>query len=99
MVLAAASFGFSLTDLGRLEMPLAMGIAAVKALLVALVFMQVLRSGVLTQVIVLVAVVLMGTLVALAGADIATREGVRDVPPAVEINAERRPGGTVIRMK
>jgi caa(3)-type oxidase subunit IV len=74
MVLAAASFGLSSVRLGAWSTPLAFGIAAVKAGIVLLAFMQFLRTKSSIRLIAGVGVLVFGLLVGFTTADVMTRD-------------------------
>ena len=77
IALAFASFGLSFVRSGRLALPIAFGIAVVKAVVVLLGFMHLRRATSSVRVAGFVCVALLVTLVTLMSADIATRA----VPP------------------
>lgn len=79
LVLWAVSFAVSYVPLGAASLPVAIAIAAVKAALVALFFMELVEASLSVKLTVLAALGLTFTLVALMLADIATR----DTPPLV----------------
>jgi cytochrome c oxidase subunit IV len=71
--LAVLSFALSFADLGFAALPVALVIAATKAVLVALVFMHLVEQPTTNAVVALVAVALAVTLVSLTVTDVATR--------------------------
>ena len=73
MVLTALTVWVSTIHFGALNVPIAMGIAIVKATLVILFFMHVLHSSRLTWIVVLSAVLWIGVLFVLTFADYLTR--------------------------
>jgi cytochrome c oxidase subunit 4 len=73
LVLTGVSFGTSFLPFGALEIPIALGIAAVKAGLVALIFMHLLGSRFGYRLTLLVAVVFVGIMVSLTTLDPLTR--------------------------
>jgi cytochrome c oxidase subunit 4 len=73
VVLAATSFGFSYLDLGPWEFPIALGIAAVKALLVALFFMHLVEHTFSSRLAIVTASVFVVLLISLVALDVTTR--------------------------
>lgn len=73
LVLTGTSFGTSFLPLGMLEMPVALGIAAIKAALVALVFMHLMGSRFGYRLTMIVAFVFVGIMVGLTTLDPLTR--------------------------
>jgi cytochrome c oxidase subunit IV len=73
MLLTALTVWVSRIDLGALNVPVAMGVAIVKATLVILFFMHVLHSTRLTWVVVLSAFLWLGVLFVLTLSDYMTR--------------------------
>ena len=81
VVLAAVSFGLSYAHLGALSVPLAIAIAAAKAAVVGLFFMELVKERLSIHATALVAIVLLGTLLAFAVADVDTRATPPLLPP------------------
>ena len=77
--LTLTSFLFSLADIGSLEMPIALLIAVTKSTLVLLFFMHLIEQKVTNALVPIVAVTMLGLLLALMAADVATRH---TFPPA-----------------
>ncbi len=73
VALAAASFGFSYLDLGPWEFPIALGIAAVKALLVGLFFMHLVEHSFSARIAIVTASAFVVLLISLVAFDVATR--------------------------
>jgi cytochrome c oxidase subunit 4 len=73
LALWAASWGLSYAHLGRWSFAIAVSIAAAKAVLVALFFMELVAARFTVRVTVLAAGGLVATMIALMAADIATR--------------------------
>jgi cytochrome c oxidase subunit 4 len=73
LALWAASFGLSYVALGSWALPVALAIAVVKAVLVVLVFMELLHASLSIKLTILAALALLLTLIGLMVADIATR--------------------------
>jgi cytochrome c oxidase subunit 4 len=73
LALAGLTFWMSYLDLGAWETPLAMLIAAVKAVLVALFFMHLIEQRATSVFAISTAVMFLAILVALVVADVATR--------------------------
>jgi cytochrome c oxidase subunit 4 len=85
VLLAVASFVLSKRPLAPWSFPLAMAIAASKALLIVLFFMHVARYRVSARLAATAAVGLIALLAALMVADVATRAGApRSPPPGAE---------------
>lgn len=80
LTLWVASFALSYVSLGAWALPVALAIAAAKALFVVLVFMELLRESLSIKMTILAAVALLLTLIALMVADIATRS-----PPPLRV--------------
>ncbi len=74
LILLGLSFGSAFIDMGNWNAVTNFGIAILKALLVALVFMRVASSGTLVKILALAAVFALSILFALSGADFATRQ-------------------------
>lgn len=70
----ALSFALSYVHLGDAALPVALGVAALKACLVVVFFMELLRESFSMKLTVVVAGVLLATLIGLVIADYATRE-------------------------
>jgi cytochrome c oxidase subunit 4 len=77
LVLWAVSFAVSYVPMGAASLPIALAIAALKAILVALFFMELVRETLSVKVTMLSAVLMTATLIAFMVADVATR----DTPP------------------
>jgi cytochrome c oxidase subunit 4 len=73
--LAAISLSLSFAQLGPWALPVALAIAATKAVLVALVFMHLLEQPFSHRMVAVTALVLALVLVGLTAFDVATREG------------------------
>jgi cytochrome c oxidase subunit 4 len=73
LALTAATVGLAFVDLGAWHSPVGLTIAAVKALLIALFFMHLLRSKSLTWVFALSGLFWLGILMVLTLTDYATR--------------------------
>jgi cytochrome c oxidase subunit 4 len=73
LVLTAASFGASRLSLGSLAPPVALGIAAIKAAIVLLVFMHLIEASTPVRAVLLTALVFIALLCAGIAADVATR--------------------------
>jgi hypothetical protein len=73
VALAATSLALSQIDLGRAQLPLALGIAAVKAMVIAAVFIGVARMPPSMILMVAIAVALSLSLVAFVIMDVMTR--------------------------
>ena len=71
--MAFVSFGLSFLDLGRFAMPVALAVAALKACVVAGVFMHLLEEPGSRSVATLTAVMMVCILIGLAATDVATR--------------------------
>ncbi len=69
----AASFALSYAELGRAALPVALGIGLVKAVLVALFFMELVREALSVKLTAIAAAALLATLIGLVLADVATR--------------------------
>jgi cytochrome c oxidase subunit 4 len=90
LFLAALSLVLSRFDLGGLNVPLALGIAVVKVVLVAVFFMEILHETAATHLAIGACLTLFALLVALLLADIVTRTvPPLDPPPG---NAQRARG-------
>lgn len=73
LVLTGLTFGLSFAPVGVLEWPIALGIAATKAALVAIFFMHLSEASAAHRFTVIVAVLLLATLILLAVGDVLTR--------------------------
>ncbi|MDB4935546.1 MAG: hypothetical protein JWP87_2518 [Labilithrix sp.] len=73
LALWVSSFALSYASLGTWALPVALAIAVVKAVLVALVFMELAHATLSMKLTVLAALALLLTLMALMVADVATR--------------------------
>jgi cytochrome c oxidase subunit 4 len=81
------SFALSLLPLGAAALPVALGIAAVKAVLVALFFMELVAEGLVMKLPLLVAAALLAVLIGGLVADITGR----DAPPLLPSGTPDRP--------
>jgi cytochrome c oxidase subunit 4 len=81
MLLALLSFGLSYLPLGRLEGPLALGIAAMKGALVVLFFMELIGQRASNKIVLITGVVWLLLLATLTTADVLTRPTPPLVPP------------------
>ena len=86
LVLWALSFGVSYVPLGAASLPVALAIAALKAILVALFFMELIREQLSVKLTMATACALTALLIGFMIADILTR----DVPPLVVPGAHAR---------
>lgn len=82
VLLAAASFGLSFVNIGVWALPAALVIAAFKAALVVLVFMELRHERASVKLASLAAVMMLLLLVTLTAADVATRGGPLVAGPA-----------------
>ena len=82
VVLACVSFGLSYADFGRGSLAIALAIAAGKAALVGVFFMEIGRESASFKLALLAAVLLVATMLGLVAADVETR-GTPPLPPAV----------------
>lgn len=82
LALAGASLGLAYLPLGRFAVAVALGIAAGKASLVALHYMELDRSHASVRFVAASALFFVLLLVGLAAADVATREPPPLLPPA-----------------
>ncbi len=73
LVLWGASWGLSSFELGRWAVPVALGIAAVKASLVALIFMELAHARASVRLAAVAALAMVGLMVALVVLDVASR--------------------------
>lgn len=76
VLLAILSFGLSFVELGRLALPVALLIAAIKATIVLLAFMELNRERSSIQLALLAVAFMLSLLVAFTVADVVTREPV-----------------------
>jgi cytochrome c oxidase subunit 4 len=81
LLLAGGSFWLSFLHLGQAALPVALGIAALKAALVVLVFMELAKERASLQLAALSAIVMLLLLVGLTVADVLTRETPPLLPP------------------
>ena len=81
MALGFVSYGLSFTHLGSFSQPVAFGIAAVKAVLVLVFFMHVMRAPVSSRLLISVALGLLFLLVLFMTADVLTRRATELSPP------------------
>ncbi len=89
ILLAGASLGLSFVHLGLLAMPVALAIAAAKAVLVATVFMHLGRGDAATRLALALAALFVVLLTSLAVADVMTRDRLGIVPPMDRVDAAR----------
>ncbi len=89
LVLWALSFGVSYVPMGAASLAVALGIAALKAVLVALFFMELVRETLSVKITMIGAVAMVMTLIAFMVADIATR----DTPPLLVPGARSEVAG------
>ncbi len=75
LVLTASTFGLSFLSLGAFEVPVAVGIAVIKSLVVAFVFMRLLDEPASHRIAGATAVIFVCILAALVSSDILTRGG------------------------
>jgi cytochrome c oxidase subunit 4 len=73
LALTGVSFGVSYIHLGTLNIPVALGIASIKAILVVLIFMELAIEKFSVQVTLVVSFVFVALLIGLMVADVATR--------------------------
>jgi cytochrome c oxidase subunit 4 len=73
LALTALSFGVSYVHLGTLNIPVALAIASIKAILVVLIFMELAVEKFSVQVTLAVSFVFVALLIGLMVADVATR--------------------------
>jgi cytochrome c oxidase subunit IV len=85
LALWGISFGLSYASLGRAALPVALTIAGAKALLVLLVFMELLVAPLSTRLAIGAALSMIALLVALMAADVATRAA----PPLLPFSQDR----------
>lgn len=84
-VLWALSFGLSYVHLGVASLPVALVIAAAKAVLVAMVFMELARARFSVHVTIAAASLLSLVLIGFAVADVLTRDKPPVEPPAIHL--------------
>jgi cytochrome c oxidase subunit 4 len=84
IVLWLLSWGLSYASLGSANFVVALAIAGVKAVLVALVFMELATEQFSVQATMLTAIALVSVLIVLTLADVATRAEPPLLPPALE---------------
>ncbi len=82
LALTGASFGLSYVHLGTLGVPVAIVIAAIKATLVVLVFMELAVERFSIKVTIVVGFVFVALLVGLMAGDVATRPRPPLLPPS-----------------
>lgn len=88
LVLWLLSWGLSYLHLGRASIVVALGIAGVKAILVALVFMELATERFSMHAAVLAALALVAVLMFLTILDVETRAQSPMLPPSIEYRAE-----------
>jgi cytochrome c oxidase subunit 4 len=81
LVLAALSFGLRFADLGTVGIPVALVIAAVKAVLVVVFFMELRDEPPTVRLAFISGLALFALMVALVVADVVTRVRVPNAPP------------------
>ena len=74
IALAAISYALSFVPVGALGVPVAMLVSTFKATLVVVFFMELVAQRFVNRFVVVAAVVLLSTLIALMAADVLTRE-------------------------
>jgi cytochrome c oxidase subunit 4 len=84
LLLAGVSFALSFVHLGRLALPIALAIAALKAGLVIAIFMELSEERSSIRLAALAAILTLSLLVSLTAADVLTRERPPLLPPAPE---------------
>jgi len=89
VVLAVATFLLSRANLGWAQVPVAMVIALVKAVLVVLIFMHMLEHRSSNRIFFIIAVLFIVLLVSLTTADVSTRPAFERTSPATQTTAER----------
>ena len=89
VALAGLTLLLSSVELGALQWPVALGIASVKAALVALFFMHLRESQTANRLVLVVGVLFVVLLVAFSSADVATRDASLPAPPASSGDAAR----------
>jgi cytochrome c oxidase subunit 4 len=83
LALACTSFGLSFLPLGALALPIALGIAAAKAAIVLVVFMDFAKQSASVKLAALAALLMVALLAGLMVADSATREPSPLISPRV----------------
>jgi len=73
IALAALSYGLSFVPVGALSVPLALSISIIKVILVAVFFMELVAQQFVNRFVVVAALVMLSTLIALMAADVLTR--------------------------
>lgn len=73
LVLTAVSFGVSMVDLGHFGVPVALAIATVKATVVALIFMHLLKAPFAYRITLVLGIAFMLLLIAFTMLDLLTR--------------------------
>jgi caa(3)-type oxidase subunit IV len=81
LLLAAVSYAVSFASLGSLRVPVALAISAAKAALVVIFFMELVHQRFTNRFVVVAAIVLVLTLIALMAADVITRGTPPMLPP------------------
>lgn len=81
LALWATSFGLSFLPLGILALPVALGIALVKATLVVLFFMELVNERFTVNITLITALTMMGLLIAIMVTDVLTRAPPPMLPP------------------
>jgi caa(3)-type oxidase subunit IV len=81
IALAALSYGLSFARVGALSVPLALSISAIKVTLVAVFFMELVAQRFVNRFVVVVAMGMLSTLLALMAADVLTRGTPPLAPP------------------
>jgi cytochrome c oxidase subunit 4 len=89
LALWVASFVISYVPLGGAALVVALGIAALKAALVALFFMELVRGSLSVKLTIASAVALTAILIAFMLADIATRDRPVMMPEGARVSAKR----------
>jgi cytochrome c oxidase subunit IV len=74
IALAALSYALSFVPVGVLSVPLALSISMIKVILVAVFFMELVAQQFVNRFVVVAAVVMLSTLIALMAADVLTRQ-------------------------
>ncbi len=74
LALTGITFGLSFVSLGAAEWPVALGIAAMKSIIVALYFMHLIEMSAAHRLAGAIAVILLATLILFAMADVWTRD-------------------------
>jgi caa(3)-type oxidase subunit IV len=81
MALAAISYGISFASLGAMRVPAAIAISVAKASLVAVFFMELIDQRPTNRFVLIAALILVCTLIALMAADVLTRGVPPMLPP------------------